>query len=376
MTTYKTKDTANNDEIDLIELIRHIWNGRWLIVKVTVAFMILGLVIAFTTTEQFRAEARLLPEINDTQGGASALLKQFGGLGGLNLPMGEGSDAIRPDLYPDLLQTTPFFVLLMEQNVSIQSKSEIEQITIFTYVDQNMAGSFWNIVRRYTISLPGTLIKMVKSTSNEDQRMSIIEDIPKITPRQFEAMKTLRSRVRASIDQRTGIITVSAELPDRRVAAQTAQFAVEYLTEYITRYRIQKAQQDLEFTQERYKERRQEFHNAQLALARFRDSNRNIISAAAQTEEQRLQDQYNLAFNVYNGLAQQLEQARIKVQEETPVITLLEPVSIPVERSKPKRGFLLIMLTLLGVITALASIFVRNAWNMYVIPNLNTEGKA
>jgi uncharacterized protein involved in exopolysaccharide biosynthesis len=61
--------TTNSDEIDLIEVIRHIWNGRWLIAKVTGAFIVLGLIIAFTSTEQFKAEARLLPEIKDTRGG-------------------------------------------------------------------------------------------------------------------------------------------------------------------------------------------------------------------------------------------------------------------------------------------------------------------
>ncbi|MFW5720911.1 MAG: GNVR domain-containing protein, partial [Bacteroidota bacterium] len=147
-----------------------------------------------------------------------------------------------------------------------------------------------------------------------------------------------------------------------RVAAQIAQYAVEYLTDYITDYRIQKAQKDLEFVKERYEEKKIEFERAQLNLARFRDANRNIVSAAAQTEEQRLQDQYNLAFNVYNGLAQQLEQARIKVQEETPVIKVLEPVSVAVERSKPKRGLVLIISIFLGGFLGVSIVFGEIIW--------------
>ena len=358
MTTSHSKDTANNDEIDLIEVIRHIWNGRWLIAKVTLAFMVLGLVIAFTTTQQFRSEARLLPEIKDTRGGASALLRQFGGLGGLNLPMGENADAIRPDLYPDVLKSTPFFLYLMEQPVYYTHKGETREITVFTYVDDHMTGAgFVNTLKKYTIGLPRTLMNAVRSAPAEPSSPATLPgQIPQMTQAQFEVVTTLHERIKAGIDQRSGVISVSAEFPDRHVAAQIARYAVEYLTDYITEYRTQKAIKDLEFVEHRHEEKKQEFHQAQLALARFRDTNRNIISAAAQTEEQRLQDQYNLAFNVYNGLAQQLEQARIKVQEETPVIKVLEPVSVPVQRSKPKRGMVMVVMTIVGGIFGISLI--------------------
>ena len=341
---------APTDEIDLIEVIRHIWNGRWLIVKVTLAFMVLGLVIAFTTTEQFKSEARLLPEIRDTRGGASALLRQFGGLGGINLPGGEGADAIRPELYPDVLKSTPFFVHLMEQPVTLQQGSEKTEVTVFNYVDEHMGGGgFLSFVKKYTIGLPGTIMKAIRgSKSEEASSPALVDEIPHMSQAQFNATRTLRDRISASIDQRSGVISISAEFPDRRVAAQIAQYSVEYLTDYITEYRIQKAKKDLEFVKERHEEKRQEFHQAQVALARFQDANRNIVSAAAQTEGQRLQDQYNLAFNVYNGLAQQLEQSRIKVQEETPVIKVLDPVQVPVQRSKPRRSLQVIVFFFLG----------------------------
>jgi capsule polysaccharide export protein KpsE/RkpR len=145
-------------------------------------------------------------------------------------------------------------------------------------------------------------------------------NIPQMSKTQFEIIKNLRDNIKASIDQRSGVISISAEFPDPRVAAQIGQHSVNYLTDYITQYRIGKAQKDLDFIKDRYEDKKNEFHLSQLALANFRDANRNFVSLTAQTEEQRLQDQYNLAFNVFNSLAQQVEQARIKVQEETPVI--------------------------------------------------------
>jgi uncharacterized protein involved in exopolysaccharide biosynthesis len=352
-----TPKQPTTDEIDLIEVIRHIWNGRWLIVKVTVGFIVLGLVIALGTTSQYKAEARLLPEIKDMGGSASSLLRQFGGLGGLNLPMAEGADAIRPDLYPDVINSTPFFLELMSQKVTTEDG---EQLSVYDFVNEEMKGGAGATIAKYTIKLPWTIAGALKGEDESANSPALPGDtITSLTVMQYETILTLRDRITANMDQRSGVINISAEFPDRQVAAQIARFSVNYLGSYITDYRTEKATQDMLFVQQRYEEKKSEFHQSQLALARFRDSNRNIISAAVQAEEQRLEDQYNLAFNVYNGLAQQLEQSRIKVQEETPVIKVLEPVTVPVERSKPKRGMIMVVSAFMGVIVGLGWVFGR-----------------
>ncbi len=358
-------NTRSSDEIDLIEVIRYIWNGRWLIAKVTGFFVVLGLIIAFTSQEQFKAEARLLPEVRDTQGGASALLRQFGGLGGFNIPAGgAGADAIRPDLYPDVLKSTPFFMYLLESNVIAQTENGIEEITVFEYLNTGSSFSLAGIIKKYTIGLPGTILGWFRNEDKQEVNHNLpsFGDIPQMNRTQFEAVKKIRDAINASIDQRSGVISISAEFPDPRVAAQIGQHSVNYLTDYITQYRAGKAKRDLEFVQERYKEKKNEFHLTQLALANFRDANRNIVSLTAQTEEQRLQDQYNLAFNVYNSLAQQVEQARIKVQEETPVIKIMEPVQVPIERSKPRRSLIIVSSAFLGGMLGIGLIFGKVIW--------------
>ena len=86
------------------------------------------------------------------------------------------------------------------------------------------------------------------------------------------------------------------------------------LQEYITKFKIKKAKAQFEFIQERYQEKKNEFEKAQANLAEFRDRNKNVTSAIALTQEDRLQSDYQLIFNVYSELAKQLEQAQIKVK--------------------------------------------------------------
>ena len=365
----KNKTNNSSDEIDLIELIRHIWKGRWLIVKVTGLFVVFGLLIAFLSRVEYKSEARMLPEITDTRGGTSSLLRQFGGLGGLNIPLAEGADAIRPELYPDVLKSTPFFMDLIEHNIKVYNNGELQDIGVLAYVENHMGGGVSGVIKKYTIHLPWTVLGWFKSEETESgkSRVRFFDgNIKMMNKTDYDVIKILRDRINANANQRTGVITITAEFPDPVVAAQIADFAVKYLTDYITEYRVGKVRKDLEFVKERHAEKEKEFHQAQLALAKFRDANINIISAAARTEEQRLQDQYNLAFNVYNTLAQQLEQARIKVHEETPVIQILEPVQVPVEKSKPRRALILVIAVFIGGVFGVILAFFRLHWAKFI----------
>ena len=364
-TEEQNNTTTSSDEIDLIEVIRYIWNGRWLIVKVTGIFIVLGLVIALTSQNQYKAEARLLPEVRDTQGGASALLRQFGGMGGFNLPAGAGAgaDAIRPDLYPDVLKSTPFFIHLMEQPIKIREENyNVEEVDVLTYMTEySEIFSFSGFFKKYTIRLPWTIMGWIRSEEGSDMPdlKRDIDFIDKLDKRQFSTLKILRNRISSGFNDRTGVISISAEFHDPIVSTQIANFAVKYLIDYITDYRIEKAQNDFAFVKERHSEKEEEFRQTQITLAEFRDANRNIATAAARAEEQRLQDNYNLAFNIYTGLSQQLEQARIKVQEQTPIIKILEPVQFPMERSRPNRLMILMVTIVIGLFISLVILLIK-----------------
>ena len=105
----------------------------------------------------------------------------------------------------------------------------------------------------------------------------------------------------------------------------------------------------MDFVQERTDEAKAAFYKSQNALARFKDENRNINTSALHSEEQRLQAEFDLNFNLYKSLSQQLENAKIKVKENTPVFDILEPVKVPIERSEPKRFRIVFVYTVTGI---------------------------
>ena len=185
------------------------------------------------------------------------------------------------------------------------------------------------------------------------------QQIPRLSKKEHEAIKKLRDRINSDMDMQAWVISVSAEFPDPLAAAHIAELAVNYLSDYVIEYQTEKAQKNLVFVEERYEEKKAEFYEAQQRLARHQDATRQVVSLAARTEEQRLQHQFTLAFNLYNELAQQLENARIRIQQETPVIKLLEPVMVPIERSQPKRVRLMVIYTFIGGVLGVGYVFGR-----------------
>ena len=58
-----------------------------------------------------------------------------------------------------------------------------------------------------------------------------------------------------------------------------------------------------------------------------------MILQSVRTEQERLQNDMNLAYQVYSQVANQLEVARAKVQEEKPVFAVVEPAVVPLKTS-------------------------------------------
>lgn len=135
---------------------------------------------------------------------------------------------------------------------------------------------------------------------------------------------------------------------------------MEKLQGYITNYRTQKAKQDLEFTEKVFGEARESYYKAQRAYAAFEDANKNIISASYRTEQERLKNEMTLTFNVYNTLAQKLEQDKLRVQEQTPVYTVISPATVPLKPASPKKPLILIGFVFLALFGGIGYLFVKD----------------
>jgi uncharacterized protein involved in exopolysaccharide biosynthesis len=351
----------DEDEIDLFELAKTIWSKRMFIVKVVALGAVIGVIAALLSPKEYKSAATLMPEYStESQGGASSLLRQYGGLLGVSGgSYTNNSNAIRVDLYPNIVQSTNFQLKLMDQPFYF---SDINQeVTLFDYYTELNSPGVLGVIKSYTIGLPGKILgailpkKELMTTVPGEASESMVLNLSK---EEFEVISTLRQKITASLDEESGIVSVSVTLPDNVAAAAVTEYTIKELTEYLTEYRTEKVLRDLTFVEEQLATAEARFEEAQLTLAEFRDSNQGMLSARAQTEEQRLNSEYQIAFNLYNGLTQQYEEAKLKVQEETPVFKTLEAVQVPLQ-DETSGAMILIVFIMLSGIGSIGWIFVH-----------------
>lgn len=325
--------------------------------------MILGLLIALLAPKEYSTDATLMPEMQSSKSTASSLLQQYGGMLGISggaAAQNEGT--IPPQLYPNVVQSLPFQIELINKPVTFARYDTT--VTPYVFLNDVHSTSVLGYVKMFTVGLPGQIIGLVKSDKDTLQRS--FKDLRRdsvlaLSKEQMETVKTMRERISASVDQETGVITISSEFPDPQAAAEIGQNAISLLKEYMREYQTQKVTKDLHFVQRQVERAKKQFEQAQDSLANFRDSNLNLATAKAQTREQELQSKYDLAFNLYNSLNQRLQQAQMQVQEQTPVFSVLQPVSVPLKDNTS--GLLILIVSgMLGGIISLGWVLIQNWW--------------
>jgi uncharacterized protein involved in exopolysaccharide biosynthesis len=167
-------------------------------------------------------------------------------------------------------------------------------------------------------------------------------------------MFVVRGNVELVRDENTGTLNLLVTTQHPEVSFQLSRIVVETLSEYLTRYKTEKARNNLEFIQERLIDSRAAFESVQISMAEFVDQSKGALTESARMYQQRLQSEYNVKFNVYNNLTEQAEQAKIKIQEDTPVLNVIQPPLYPNRPSAPNSMIIVIVSVFLGLFTSIA----------------------
>lgn len=333
--------TTGEIEINLADIVLFLKAHLRAIVLWSLVAGGIGVGYSLILQSEFSATTQLMPELQSSSalskmGGLSALA----GLAGVDLNQMSSTDAVRPDLYPNIVQTLPFALFMLEQQVYVSEYKKTMRLR--DYLEAKDKNWF------------KTLFSSDKSADTtqklDPQKFSKAVEL---TKPQEEQVKEIHERVLATFDRKTGVIAIHTKMPDPVVAATTSRVAVEYLKDYVTNYRTDKARKQVQFLSEQVADAKQRYQSAESALASYRDRNRFLVMESAKIEEQRLQADFMLTQNVYNNLSQQYEQAKIRVEEETPVFQTLDPPNIPLKRSSPKRTIIVLIFAIVGGLIAI-----------------------
>ena len=343
-------------EIDLMEYARKLWAARKLLLKVAGVAFLLALVIHASLPTKYTAKVMLASE--GTKGGASSLSGMAAMLGFGNFNGGSDASALNFSMASDIVASTPFILELFDTPVqTIDGKMDT---TIVAYLE-TVSRPWWNTV----MALPSMAIGGIKSlfTSEEEVGGKEVIDPFRLTPSQMGRIGAIKSIIKAEIDKKSSMTTISVTLQDPLIAATMVDTVVVKLQKYITNYQVSKAQEDCEYWEQLYKERQNDYYTAQKNYAEYMDANKNVILQRVRSEEERLQNEMNLAYQVYSNVATQLQMARAKVQETKPSFTVFEPASVPLYPSGLSAKILILGLVFLAVMAASAWVlFGKDLW--------------
>ena len=342
---------VEEQEIDLVELIQKMWINRWLIIKVASVFVVLGVLVALFSAKVYTASCDIVP---DTGKSGNSKMSSLAALAGVNMNSGEDVMALSPLVYENIMNGTTFRKELMQTKINFEDINK--PVSFFDYYtsEEYNKPSVFSYVKKYTIGLPFVILNAIRGEQPEPDYSGIGNSegptVETLNKEEFDAMKILGESISLTLEEKKGFVTITSNMPEAVAAAQLTQATVVLLQKYITEFKIAKVQSNLDFIQSRYDEAKKNFEDIQVRRAAFRDANTNTNKYSARVEAEKLDAEYTLAMNLYSELATQLEQAKIEVKKDTPVLTVVRPVTIPYKKSKPQRAQILLAFTFLGVV--------------------------
>ncbi|WP_263808888.1 Wzz/FepE/Etk N-terminal domain-containing protein [Salinibacter sp.] len=352
------------DEVSLLDILLVLARHKTLIVRTVLVFTLLGVTYALLAPKEFTSEARVVREAQQEGGGSLPGGISSGALSGFGINLGGSASGLTPAAFPEVLQSREVRLAVVRDTFRFPDAER--PMTFVEYV--NRPPGPLSYVLDYTLWLPWTLKGMVgRAISRSPAPAGTTETGEPLIPSEEEenALKIVGSMISASVDEETGLMTISVTAGGPQIAAEITESFLGHFSTRVRVIRTEKVRERLEFVEGRYEEAEQELEMAEERLAQFLERNQNPTTATLQFRQDRLRRQVSFKEQLYSELQSQLTQTRLDLQRRQPVVTVVEEPVPPMSRTSPKRTFIvLIALTLggmLGTGGAFVKVFIENA---------------
>lgn len=333
--------------IDIMALVRSLWEDRKTIIICTAVFIVLGLVAALTMKRTYTVNTVMVPQLSS---GKTSSLSSLASLAGFDLGTSPSAD-LSPVTYPQIVSSTPFRLELLHTPLHYEKADTA--VSMLDYALNYNKPGVMAAVKKYTIGLPGVILGALRG---EKEELSLpaegVTDGSKpllVNKDEEKFMTAIGNAVSLAVDKKEGLLTLSVTGSEPIQTAELALKAQQLLQAEITRFRTEKAEAELEYVQARYKEVKAEADHYQNLLASVTDRSQSMTTTRSRVEMERVRSKYTVANSIYLEMAKQLEQSKMQVKRDTPAFTIVQPVAVPTKPSN-SRAKTLIVWTFLGFV--------------------------
>ena len=331
------------DAIDIMEYVAKLWTHRKMIILWCCVGAFIGLVVGFSLPKTYRAGAVLSPELEQKTGsGVSSIASMMG------VNLNNSIDAVSYEMYPDVMHSTPFIVGLFDLSVTFERKDSVITTTLIDYMLEYQKSPWWTPIMEAPFKALAWCISLIIPAEEEEEQGSAQRNPANLNKWERDVVKFFAQNLHVDVDKKSGKTQVSLEMQDPLVVYAVVEAVLDHLKDFMVDYRTSKASQDVANLTTICEQRKADYYAVQQAYAKYIDANKNVILQSANAERERLQQEMNLAYQVYSQVATQLESARIKEQQDKPVFALLDPPVVPLLKAGPSKAKMLVIFTFLA----------------------------
>jgi len=301
----QTLPPAPHDEgLDLRELLRVVWAGKWVIGGVTFAATVTAVIVVLILPNIYRAEALLAPNQEQGAGGLSALAAQYGGLASLaGINLGGGSSD-KTDVGLEILKSRKFisdFIQHHEILVPLMAAKGWDLETGELRIDSGI----------YDVSAK----KWVRKVRPPRKTIPSLQEAYKEFNEEFFSV---------SQDKTTGFVTLAVEHYSPTIAKQWVDWLVQDINATVMRQEVDEAEQAIEYL------------------------NKQIMATS-------LADLQNVFFRLIEEQTKTVMLANVSKEY---LLKTLDPAVAPEKKAKPMRALIVLLSAILSGFLALLVVLI------------------
>lgn len=296
---------------------------------------VLSVIYVISIPNYYDCTVTLASEVSaaNKKAGLAGLASTFGvDLGGSL----SGTDAITPMLYPDLLQSITFKSSLFP--IKVHRQDETVTFTYYDYLLKHQKAPWWSEAKQSVLS--------IFKSDGEETTDSL--NLFQLTEQQDAVMKMMTQNITCDVDKKTFVLTIKVTDQDPLIAATIADSVRSRLQDFIINYHTQKARTDLEHDRKMLAQAKGSYEKARIRYSSYTDANQRVFLERVRSQVGDYENEFQLRKQAYSQLAAQVQLLEAKVQEATPAFTILQPATVPLKKTGPKRSLLCLMFLFLA----------------------------
>lgn len=326
------------NEIDVFSLVIDILKDKKTILKFCSVGFAVGIIVAFCTPKTYTSEVVLAPELSSGGLGLTGNIAEMASSFGFDVGKKSSMDAIYPELYPDIFSSSDFILKLFD--VPVRLKDEDELRSYVQHLCNDIKHPFWTLPKAW-------IIKMLEKPETVANGKAV-KDPYRLSKVDSDLCSAIAGSIGCLVDKKTSEITITFTDQDPMVACIMADTLQRRLQAYITDYRTKKTRIDLAYYNKMATESKADYEKARKKYAEFCDSNFEIELEAFKSRRDQLENEMQIRYNVYTQMATQLQNAKAKVQENTPAFTMIQSPLMPYKASSRPRTVTVIIFVFLS----------------------------